>query len=103
LSPDTPEWTFMDIERDLASFQQIVGGYAEGVTVCSAAELYCNEEGKLLELPPSALWVVDGKVHDTLMGTVFLTGPIDEDGYETSLTAEGFEGAKKYIMPIGIY
>ena len=41
------EW----VTNDLKSFQNIVGGYIETVTMTSDAVIICNEEGRLMGLP----------------------------------------------------
>lgn len=40
-----------EVENDLTTFQQLVGGYIEAVTTGEGICLVCNEEGKLNNLP----------------------------------------------------
>jgi hypothetical protein len=42
---------WQEIENDLATLQQIVGGYVEEVRIFTDLSILCNEEGKLRGLP----------------------------------------------------
>lgn len=83
-----------EIRNDLASFRGLLdGGWLEGVGP-GAGELnwfaYCDEEGKLKNLPVNA--VATALAHrlrwplgDYLRGTVIFTGPADAAGDNTSV------------------
>ena len=80
------------IENTLEAMQKVVGGYIEPVTPLihdDDAILICNEEGKLLDLPISALLCDgDGNVYDAVCGTFFICkAPEDSEDFE-SLTDE---------------
>jgi hypothetical protein len=80
------------IGQDLRNLQSIVGGYIEAVNTMyddagtPQAVFWCNEEGKLQNLPinarATALWyaIEGGPTGDHLCGTVILTGGADRDG-----------------------
>jgi len=74
------------IENNLKSFQDIVGGYIEGV-LGSEATMYVNEEGLLRGLPPNpvatqfAQFILGRNV--LLVGTALILGPPDDEGSDT--------------------
>jgi hypothetical protein len=72
-----------DIENTLKSLQKVVGGYIEHVSLppfSSGFALICNEEGKLIGLPPNRCMG-----NDVVMGTFFITKG-NEEGEFVSLT-----------------
>ena len=76
--------TAQDIGSDLESMQKIVGGPIEAVyPFDEPVALICNEEGKLLNLPPNrALRDDEGNVYDTISGTFFVcVAPPDSDHF----------------------
>ena len=77
----------IDLDNTLEAMQKFVGGLIECITLSdtgSEVTLVCNDEGKLLELPPNRmLW---GGA-DYLAGSGFIAGT-DSEGNMTSLTAE---------------
>jgi hypothetical protein len=75
----------------LRSFQASVGGYIEAIGG-PGWSAYCNEEGKLQNLPfnPQAQLLAEGHgwtplPFDTLVGTVVFVGPPDSDGEDTDV------------------
>ena len=77
----------VELDYTLEAMKKFVGGNIECLPLCDlGAEftLVCNDEGKLLELPPNRmLW---GGA-DYLAGSGFIAGT-DSEGNMTSLTAE---------------
>lgn len=77
----------VDLDNTLEAMRKFVGGNIECLPLYdlnSEFTLVCNDEGKLLELPPNRmLW--DGA--DYLAGSGFIAGTDFEDNM-TSLTAE---------------
>lgn len=77
----------VELDYTLEAMQKFVGDNIECLPLCDlGAEftLVCNDEGKLLELPPNRmLW---GGA-DYLAGSGFIAGT-DSEGNMTSLTAE---------------
>ena len=77
----------IELDNTLEAIQKFVGGLIECITLSdtgSEVTLVCNDEGKLLELPPNRmLW---GGA-DYLAGSGFIAGT-DSEGNMTSLTAE---------------
>lgn len=63
-----------EIDNDLASYQNLVGGYIEIIAPFSdGVVLVCNEEGKINGLPLNrAIRDEDGNVLDIIAGTAFL-------------------------------
>lgn len=87
----TGECETQNIQPDLYDLQEIVGGPIEGVYGDGWAA-YCNEEGKLLNLPYNAVatelagsfgW--QAASDDVLVGDVVFFGPGDEEGNETDV------------------
>lgn len=82
-----------ELAQDLRTLQTILGGYIEAVPGLfdrqgrAQAMLWCNEEGKLKDLPinhrATALWwALDAAARgmDQLRGTVIVTGGADGNG-----------------------
>lgn len=63
-----------EIENDYRLMQALVGGYIECVSVIDNIVCVCNEEGKLMRLPPN--FVLNG---DMIVGDVFFCAAGDED------------------------
>lgn len=77
-------WEIREVEDTLKSYQDIVGGYIENFLRTSTGVLmFCNEEGKLLNLKPNLLT----ESGDLIVGTVFAVRS-DEEGEFASLTKE---------------
>ena len=77
-----------EIDGSLAGMRKIVGGAIEGTYPYNdPVAIVCNQEGKLLGLPPNRqLTDSDGVPYDTIHGTFFVAGLGMEDF--RSLTAE---------------
>lgn len=67
-----------DIENDLQSLQNLVGGYIEALPLTKDVLLICNEEGKLKGLPVNFNIVINGKI-ESIVGNVFFVGKNDSD------------------------
>ena len=63
-----------EIKGTLESMQKIVGGYIECVGVFDNILCVCNEEGKLLRLPPN--FILNGNI---IVGDVFFCAGGEED------------------------
>jgi len=63
-----------EIENDLETYQAIVGGYIECLTLDEKAILICNEEGKLKGLPDNFAYK-----GDVIVGTVVIVGIKNND------------------------
>lgn len=57
-----------EIENTLEAKQMFVGGTIQCVHLTDEIDLICNDEGKLIGLPPNRAWFYDGKVIDVLVG-----------------------------------
>lgn len=70
-----------EIESDLKSMQQVVGGLIQPVYPFEdKVALVCNDEGKLEGLPLNrALRDEDGEIYDIVAGTFFVCGLGEED------------------------
>ena len=79
-----------EIGNSLEAMQQVVGGFIEALyPFDEPVALICNEEGKLMDLPPNrALRDDTGEVYDIISGTFFLcSAPPDSEHFE-SLTGQ---------------
>ena len=85
----------VEIEDDLESMQELVGGliepydpfYSETDPRYENVILVCNEEGKLLDLEPNrGLYDEDGRLLDIYCGTIVCIGARPEDEDFSSLT-----------------
>jgi hypothetical protein len=76
-----PAYT-VETEGTLENFQELVGGYIEGI---SREEFfaYCDEEGRLKNKPFNS--VASSILGVEVCGTVVFTGPVDDRGNETSI------------------
>lgn len=93
---------------DLARMQEIVGGLIEPIDLVSVGEIgqpgsrvvtaYCNEEGKILELPPTVAYV---PMSDVLVGPLVVVAVNMEDGETASLTEEEVAAIK--LGPMGLF
>ena len=77
--------------NELHTLQEAVGGFVEAVTLSERLTLWCNEEGKLIGLPPNPMaqkvwWAHYPTSNDTIVGDIVLSGGTDDDGNTISLT-----------------
>ena len=75
-----------EIGNSLEAMQQVVGGFIEALyPFDEPVALICNEEGKLMDLPPNrALRDDTGEVYDIISGTFFLcSAPPDSEHFES--------------------
>ena len=82
-----------ELTGGLKEMQTIVGGCIQAIYPFSErVALVCNDDGKLLGLPPNrGLRDTDGNLYDIVCGTFFLCGvPSDSDSF-TSHTPEQFD------------
>lgn len=82
-----------EIDSGLRSMQEVVGGYIQAVYPFEDdVAIVCNEEGKLMGLPPNRpLYDEDGRVYDILVGTFFVCAcPPEAESFQ-SLTEEQIE------------
>jgi hypothetical protein len=101
LTPESKKFEWRDITPNLKTLQGLVGGLIERVPVPETEEeasIYVNEEGKLDNLPVSAIWWYEGKPYDLLRGTLVVCGS-GEDGQDTDLNPKLLEKIKEYITP----
>lgn len=80
--------------EDLEERQQLVGGLIQAVDLDDpAGRLYCNEEGKALELAPNKratllLWAHNPRFRylDFIVGDAFLVGPVSRTSTDSSVS-----------------
>lgn len=90
------DWEHVDvINANLDYLNKVCEGYIELVpNLFTNAVMYCNEEGKINNLPENFDIFrnnYNNDYVDTIVGNVIMFGPYDEDGTETDLTTELFE------------
>ena len=75
-----------EVDNTLEAMQQVVGGYIQAIyPFREEVAIVCNDEGKLLGLPPNrALRDNSGRIYDVIAGTFFICA-VSTDG-------EGFAG-----------
>lgn len=83
----------IEIEDRLEAMQEIVGGlieewnpfYSESEERYENIMLICNEEGKMMQMPPSrAITDEDGKLLDIIAGPFFICyGPVESESFES--------------------
>lgn len=84
----------MIIDNTLEAKQEIVGGYIEAVPLSESAELICNDEGKLIGLPPNRRLG-----NDIITGTFIIVGA-NESEHFCSLSNEDIEKYKDMFKEI---
>ena len=95
----------ISIENTYENMRSFVGGLLERISIqvtsTTALDFWFNEEGKLLDLPPSAVIADDeGKILDYICGnTLVLASTYDESGDELNISLEG-EVLEKLISEI---
>ena len=87
----------LELEDRLEEMQKLVGGYIQALyPFDDPVALVCNEEGKLLGLPPNrALRDEGGNIYDVVCGTMFLCGAPPDSEHFCSLTPEQIEKYEK--------
>ena len=90
VEPGTPPKPAI-IDHDLSSMQKVVGGLIQAIYPFEEeVSLICNDEGKLMGLPPNRVLrhPETGAIYDIVVGTFFLcAAPSDSENFE-SLTDE---------------
>ena len=74
----------IEIDNDLESMQELVDGYIEEyMPFEDDAAIVCNEEGKMLGLPPNrAIYDQDGHIQEVICGSFFIChAPIDSEEF----------------------
>ncbi len=73
--------TVRRIGTGLRDLQSLVGGLIQPVQINNDVVAWCNEEGKLMGLPPNvkATALAGIGAYDTIVGTVVITGDSDGD------------------------
>ena len=81
VEPDKPA-RVVEMDLSLESMQKAVGGLIQAIYPWEdKAALVCNDEGKLLGMPPNrALEDEEGNVYDIVCGTFFICG-LTEDNF----------------------
>ena len=82
------------IENTLEAKQEIVGGLIELVQLSDTADLICNEEGKLIGLPPNRILG-----DDIIAGTFLVVGSEWDNENFVSLSDEDVEKYSKQFEP----
>ena len=75
------------LEDHLKVYQEVVGGYIEGV-VGKDVTMYVNEEGLMLNLPfngPATMFARTRGAQVNLVGTALILGSIDDQGNTTDV------------------
>ena len=89
-----------ELELSLENMQKIVGGLIQAVYPWEdKVALICNDEGKLLELPPNrALEDENGDIYDIVHGTFFICG-LTEDNFGPLTGEQARLYSKKFRNP----
>ena len=102
LKVDSQEWE----AREFNGYDDIsaaIGGYLECVDN-NYASVYVHEEGKILGLTPTTLWVDSetGAIMDVICGPIVLLGFPDEEGDDTDLSEEDFRFSTDSLVVIAL-
>lgn len=83
--------TAVEVDNSLQTLWRIVGGYVERVALNDGADLFCNEEGRLLDLLPNPLAQSLVETHGAypvkghIVGTVLILGVVNASGDSTNV------------------
>ena len=73
----------------LEKLQSAVGGWVQAIDLSETMSMWCNEEGKMLQLSHNpfgqALWEKSYGRTDYIVGDIVITGGVDEEGETISL------------------
>ena len=91
--PTLGSMEIIDLEFDsLLKLQRSVGGWVQAIDLSETMSLWCNEEGKMLQLSHNpfgqALWEKSYGRTDYIVGDIVITGGVDDEGDTISLTDE---------------
>ncbi|MGI5873511.1 MAG: DUF3846 domain-containing protein [Bacillota bacterium] len=67
-------YKWIEIENDLHTLQEIVGGFIETLTISEDAVIICNEEGKINGMEPNRNVWIRGRKIDTIFGPFLVAG-----------------------------
>lgn len=74
-----------DMDITHINMNNFVGGYLEALRLPNDITLWLNEEGKLIDLEPNLILLLNGKPYDYVCGNVFFCG-VDDEGNSIGLT-----------------
>ena len=91
----------IEIPAELSAYQKLVGGTIQAIypSMEDPIALICNDEGKLMGLPPNRVLrhPKTDEIYDIVVGTFFLcAAPADSENFE-SLTEEQIQRYTKYF------
>ena len=93
----------IDLTSDsLTALQTAVGGWVQAIDLDATLTMWCNEEGKILDMPHNpfaqVMWnEAFGPGTDYIVGDVVFSGTPDEEGYTTGLTARAEEVIRRTV------
>ena len=102
----TGEVIELDLSLDsLQTLQTAVDGWVQAVDLTDRLTMWCNEEGKMINLPhnPFAQYFWDKKfgAHtDYIVGDIVFTGGTDDEGETLGLTAEQIEWVMFFVAKV---
>jgi hypothetical protein len=95
-------------EINLAALQEGVGGWVQAIDLSETVVLWCNEEGKMINLPhnPYAQELWDeayGVKTDYIVGDVVITGGTDNEGNTLGLSETDLAEVKKTLEKVALF
>ncbi len=107
--PTAMDWDFIDLVHPgdtppfkLRALQKAVGGLIECISLGEALDAWINEEGKLLDLPPTAFWVDEnGVIIDVIQGPIICLRT-NEDGDCTPIEESDLARVQEVLKPFTI-
>jgi hypothetical protein len=98
---ESQELQFLDGEVQLEDLQKAVGGLVQAIDFTPNLTLWCNEEGKLLNMPvnpiATSLWTKYFGQTDVICGNVIFTGGTGKEGETLGLTKETTKELQNFI------
>lgn len=104
------ETTIIDLaDGSLEKLQNAVGGYVQAVDLSEGVTMWCNEEGKMMNLPHNpfgqTFWEIAFPVSefgrtDYIVGDIVITGGVDDEGDTLGLTSEEIDELMKSVKRV---
>lgn len=104
-----PDGTIVEVSGlNGETISNAVGGFFQIIPVHNFGNLsmYVNEEGKLMGLPfnPYATGIVGPRnllPGDYIAGNLWISGPVDNEGYETQISDDDAAAIKQFVLARG--
>jgi hypothetical protein len=92
---------FMEVENSLKAEQHFVGGHIEVLGLTDELDLVCNDEGKICQMEPRAVWIYRGELVEIICGDFFVCRHNDE-GEFVSIEDRDEAVIKRFLLAVEV-